>query len=115
MLLTFLAALAAPVAGPCGPVAVRSACREARPARAEAELEAVAKALPAAIEEIGAEMDRPAEDVAAWRKAAAEAVALWTAYRDARCDPALLRYETGRPSDEECRLRIDRAAASDLR
>src|SRR5206468_3943882 len=60
-------------------------------------------------------MDRPAEDVAAWRKAAAEVTRLWTAYRDARCDPVLLRYETGHREREGCRLRIDRAAASDLR
>jgi uncharacterized protein YecT (DUF1311 family) len=117
MLLMVLAALAAPVAEPCGPGAIRSACPEAAAMRAEAELAAVAKALPGAIDAINeAGMERSGEDVAAWKARAAEVVSLWIAFRDARCDPALLRFEgqAGAVRSGACRARISRAAAADL-
>jgi len=103
MLLTFLAALAAPAVGP-----------EPEAARANAGLEAVAKALPAAIDAMSdGGMERPAEDIAAWKARAAEVAALWTAFRDARCDPALLRFE-GQERPAACSARISLAAAADL-
>src|SRR3954463_11862839 len=73
MLLTFLAALAAPAVGPCGPVARRSACPEAVALVAEWELAALATTLPKAIDAVNdAGMDRSAEDVAAWKARAAK-------------------------------------------
>jgi len=117
MLLMVLAALAAPAVGPCGPGRVRSACPEAEAVRAEAELAAVAKALPGAIDAINdAGMERSAEDLAAWKARAAEVASLWTGFREARCDPALLRFEgqAGPVQSGACRARISRAAAADF-
>jgi uncharacterized protein YecT (DUF1311 family) len=117
MLLMVLAALGAPVLGPCGPGAIRSACPEAAAVRAEAELTATAKALPAAIDAINeAGMERLAEDVAAWKARAAEVASLWATFRDARCDPALLRFEgqAGPVQWAACRARISRVATADF-
>jgi uncharacterized protein YecT (DUF1311 family) len=118
MLLTFLAALAVRALVPCGPATIRSTCPGAEAVRAQAELAAVAKALPAAIDAINdAGMERSAEDVAAWKARAAEVAALWAAFRDARCDSPLLRFEgqAGPVHWSACRTRISRAAAADLR
>jgi len=117
MLLTFLAALAAPAVGPCETVAMRSACAEADAEVAAADMSAEAVAIPGAIDAMNdAGMERSAEDVAAWKARAAKVVSLWAAFRDARCDPALLRFE-GQASPVQsfaCRARISRTATADF-
>jgi len=108
MLLTFLAALAAPAVGPCGPVATRSACPEAVALVAEWELAALATTLPKAIDAVNdAGMDRSAEDVAAWKARAAKVASLWAAFRDARFGFAQHRHRKIDP-DEPVRRRVIR-------
>ena len=105
--------LIAALAGACG-----TACLEADAAKAEAALAAVAQQLPAAIDDMNGSFERPAEGVSQWKAAAAEVAGLWARFRDARCDPVLLRFEGARGDPRAaatCRARISRTAASDLR
>lgn len=117
-MLILLAALAAPVVGPCGGSTLREACPEARAARAEAELADVTRALPGAIDGLSEEgLERPAEDLAAWKTRAVALASLWEAFAGARCDPVLVRFESGGGPFEAaaCRARILSTAAADLR
>jgi uncharacterized protein YecT (DUF1311 family) len=115
MILTMLAAAALAGAAPPADTA-------ARLARVEAELRAVAAALPGAIDAASdAGLDRPAEDLTRWKAAAASTVPAWTRFGAARCDPRLIAFETGRPPAAAqaealaCRLRVAETALADLR
>jgi uncharacterized protein YecT (DUF1311 family) len=115
MLLLFLAAVTAPVSGPCGAHPLRGVSAECMESWAAADFERVRKALPEAIDARSDEgLERSAEEIAAWKSAAAEVARLWAGFRDARCDPALLAYESGGDA-APCRGRISIAAAADLR
>jgi uncharacterized protein YecT (DUF1311 family) len=78
----------------------------------EAELAAIRRQLPAAVE--AWDLGRSDEDVARWKARLDRQLALWLAWREARCDPALLRYEGGGEA-APCRRRIGRVIAGDLR
>jgi len=62
-----------------------------------------------------------AEDKAEWRARLADVVRNWTAFRDSRCDPALIAYEQGRgaaaarTAAASCRLGFDTMIPADLR
>jgi uncharacterized protein YecT (DUF1311 family) len=89
-------------------VGADSACVERRLAALKAELPGAVEAYAT----IG--IERSDEEVAAWKRAAASALGLWTAFRDARCDAGLLRFEGGREDAATCRLRIGRTILGDF-
>lgn len=122
MLLLFVAALAAPVPGVCGAAAapvLEAECLDAELRKAEAELTRVEAEVPGAIDSYWEKEGRSDEDTRRWIASMREAVRLWRAFRDARCDAVLARYETPRNADAavesaRCRLRITQVAANDL-
>jgi len=110
MLIWTMAALAALPSG-----CERAAAAAAEPACVERRLAGLATSLPDRVEEAAENgLERSPDDVKAWQAAAAETLRAWTAYRDARCDATLLRFEGAGESADACRLRVGRTILADL-
>lgn len=92
------------------------AAAAAAPNAADSELAALRRALPAAVDEWNPGVERSREDLARWKRRLDGSVTLWSAFRDARCDPRLLGYEAGPGADPaQCRRRITGVIVEDLR
>lgn len=111
MLTLLLAGLAmAPPSG-CG----ANAGTAADPRCIERRLIALAVELPKEVENAAAGgPERSQEEVASWKAAAFSAFGLWVAFREARCDATLLRFEGSGEDAGACRLRIGRAIVGDF-
>lgn len=86
----------------------------ASPAGADADLAVLRAEIRAAIDRWDPGLERSEEDLGRWKGRVDRLIALWTAFRDARCDPRLLRYEQGEGS-AACRQRLSRVIVADLR
>jgi len=86
------------------------------PRSADYAVAALRRQLPAAVDRSGLADGRGSDEIARWKRRLDGFVALWGAYRDARCDARLARYESGAGANPAaCRARITRVMLDDMR
>jgi uncharacterized protein YecT (DUF1311 family) len=102
-----------------GPFLLIAAASAALPASAgpgDPELASLRRALPAAVDHWNSAGERSPEELDPWKRRLDDFLVLWAAFRDARCDPRLLGFESGRAADAgDCRRRLTKVMVEDLR